>query len=649
MPTPTVDNVKRPRAFGFGCEIDGLLFRLAPGFGAGITIETARTEAPRVDTASSPEEIVEEHGRVFARSSFDGGEGLFRAHIEGAAPNRFWDSQGVEVSPPEPGEFPEIKLSKRMRGPYLSSDIQVLVRDGIVYRLTPTFVDTNTVPALGDESVGPGVTTGVANSEMGIADNFSSFALLGAHLYIACGPSGILRGSSTPPLYEAALGSNQAANWPQWNALDCERLWAAKGRIIASDGPSLYEVASSGAAPAAILTLPEGRVWNGVAEAGEVILASATDGYVYAFTTADGTLALVGQTSFAPDVPTAVGSTRGVVVVGTQQDATGRLWSGRVGDQGVIVDQQLVREWEGGADRRPSAFGSDQSSIYAAVPDGTAMDVWRYDLTTRGLSRHRTLAAAPGAGATIAVSGGRLVLHVLGTGTYVDQDEHVSDGWLMGPLGDFFSASDKAWVGARLDARVQLGEQAELYYATDPEALRDPDSPLWSLATSLSSGSVDGEALLNNVISRQLAGMVRLRTSGMGSTTPTVSSFSFRAFSSGLSGDVIVTLPVNISDQIERRGRSRTRVRGAGAATLANLRSLEGRSVLLRLYGPKESVRGVVESVALPVDQQAIRSSSTTVALVRVRGRRTSGLASDIYGSFGSFSFGTLTLGGSSG
>jgi len=635
MPAPTVDNVERPRAFGFGCEITRRLFRLATGFGADVTIETAPSEAPRVDTASSPEEIVEDYGRVFARSAFDGGEGLFRAHVEGAAPNRYWDSMGVEVSPPAPGEFPEIRLAKQTERVWSTANLAVRsITDGssvwvIDGDKLQRFDDPNAAsptPVQVDPFVG--APPSVDPVPIG------SIALLGTTIYASCSSSGIRR--------------DDGSGWSDWNSLEVCRLWSVKGRIVASDGQSLYEVLSSGAAPSALLTLPEGREWTGVADAGEVILASATDGYVYAFTTADGTMALVGQTLFDAEQPVAVGAARGRALVGTQQGDIGRLWTGVVGGQGGLTDLQLLREWRG-AGRLPLGFAADRTSLYAPVPDGTgAIDVWRFEFLTLGLSRHRRIAAS-GSARSLFVLDSKLWVTVDEDGLWRDSDLYVDEGWLIGPLGDFFSASEKAWVGARLETAPLNDELVSLMYATVPDALSDSTSALWTTCISRSTGSSSEEVPLVNVSSRSLAGMVRLKAGPENATSPRVRSFAFRAFSSSGAGDVLVTLPVNISDQIERRGRSRSRVKGLGATTYEALRELEGRPALLKLYEPEDVIRGLVESVGVPVEHPSGRRSVTTVALVRVRGRRTSEQSAVAVGTLGAVTFGSSTLGGQGG
>ncbi len=601
---PTTSNVSQPRKFGFGCALDSHLFRLATGFGQRVTIETAPSEAPRVDTASSPDEIVDESGRVFARSQFDGGEGLFRAHQDGASPDRFWASKGVSVAPAGSGEFPEVRLANDTSRVFATAETglraatdgsSVWVCDGTTLRRTddPT-VDTPTFSA--DDPHDEDEPTDVLD-----------VAVLGDEVFAALGANGIHKKDS--------------GGWGHYSDLEATRIWAVQGRIVAAKDESLYEVVSSGAAPSATTTLPPGHRWTGLADAGSAVLVSADDGYVYAFTDDEGTLALAGQTLFENDTPSAVGSTQGVVAVGTSE---GRLWVGQLADSFTLAGLRLVREWD---DACPCRIVGGRTSLYTAVKDGVSESaVWRYELSTGGISHYLTLGAAGLSPGIVSVDG-RLLVTVDGSGVWRQETSYVDSGFLVGPLGDFFSASNKSWVSARLETGdIPSGGQVELFYTTDPEALADPDSSAWIRVISRAAGDNVTDRPLTNVVARSLAGMVRLTRGG--DDTPSVRSFAFRAYASAGDGDVIVTLPVNISDRVERRGRHRSTVRGRGSATYSTLKQFEGRSALLTLYRPGEMVRGLVETVGVPVVALTSRGSPTTVAVVTFRGQRVTSVAS---------------------
>ncbi len=80
---------------------------------------------------------------------------------------------------------------------------------------------------------------------------------------------------------------------------------------------------------------------------------------------------------------------------------------------------------------------------------------------------------------------------------------------------------------------------------------------------------------------------------------------------------VVVDIPVNISDQVERPNRKRIKVRNLGETIYQELKQKEGDSVTLELYSPQETIRGVVESVAYPVINDAnISSGLRTVQII---------------------------------
>ena len=85
---------------------------------------------------------------------------------------------------------------------------------------------------------------------------------------------------------------------------------------------------------------------------------------------------------------------------------------------------------------------------------------------------------------------------------------------------------------------------------------------------------------------------------------------------------IVVDLPVNISDQVERPGRKRIKVKNLGEAIYQELKEFEGDSVTLEIYDPSETIRGVVESVAYPVINNANIGSVTQYCTVRVKGVR---------------------------
>jgi hypothetical protein len=612
MPIATVDTVDRPLAMGYGLALGERLFRLAVSPQRQLTIETAPLEAPRINTTSSPEESSAEFGLIFARSSFDGGDNLFRAHIENAAPNRYWDSYGVSIRPAEPGEFPQIELL------HTTSQLDANTADPLrmAYDATGDALYTTAGTTLRRIDTPASAPSAVADDPSAAEGAVTVYdvAVLGDVVYAALGSNGIHR--------------KVAGTWAHWSDTPATRIWALKGRIVATDGIKLYEVIASGVAPTAITTLKTGITHTDACDGGSHILVGADDGYVYAYSTESGSLVLSAQTLFEGEQVTALGQSQGVVAVGTQQANVGRFYVGALDANGQVVDQQLIRTWgtTGTATPQyPHRIVGTRASLVTAIQDGTDTCLWRYDLISGGMSRDLCATAVSEQVRGIEVIDGVKFFGIDGNGTYAeDTDTYVSEGWLIGPLGDFYSAASKSWIGARLETgdMAATGGTVELYYSLDPEALADDDDAAWTRVTRRTTGAGDpGEHVLSNVVGRQLAGMVKVYPPSGSSATPKVRSFSFRAYPSSGDEDIILTIPVNVSDQIERAGRRRVKVPGRGATEFNSLRLLEGKPTTATLYRPDLMVRGLVEKVSTPIPVITRRGSVTWVSEVVVRGR----------------------------
>jgi len=604
MSIATLATVDRPRAFGYGIALGDRLFRLAVAPGRELTIQTAPIEAPRINTTSSPEEAAEDFGLVYARSAFDGGSGLYRAHAEGAAANRFWDSDGVDVQHLNSGEFPEFKLLhdttliEAAAGAVRSaiSDGSLYVTDGTTLRRTdnpmavsPTFITDD--PHAGDA-----------------ATSVTDVAVLGDHVYVALGDSGVHR--------------KVDGTWESVTATEVERVWSVKGRIVASSGTALYEFqGTSTVTVTALATLNDGVSWTDVSDGGSHVLAASSDGIVHAFTTESGSLALESQTTFEGESVTTLGQTQGVVAVGTRAGHVGRWYTGTVDDRGQIIDQQLVKEWPDGY---PSATAGNRASLFVGVPGEGKTNLWRYDLVTTGVVRHLGFTPVDAVTSILAIED-RLFAGIEGSGMWREASTFVDEGWLIGPLGDFFDADAKSWVGASLETGpLSAGRQVTLSYATTPDALADPDSTAWVTTIERSGGTgVEDARLSGGVVSRYIAGKVTLRASSASDATPSVRSFSFRGFTSSGDEDRIVQAPINVSDQIERPGRARVKVKGRGEREWQALRALEGQTMVMQLFKPELALDGLLLEVSTPVPVITSQGSSTYVSVITFRGRLT--------------------------
>lgn len=628
---------KRPERW-YDAQIGDVYVRFAAGPDRRLDIEPAQLEAARVNTTGSAEEIIDSFGQVFARSDFSAGEGLDRAHVRDAEPRddrRFYDSRNVDVGEAQGRRHVtllhttelidgSVAATQRLawNGTRLFVTASTTVRSAASpLSAAPLFVDDN--PYAGEVAVGL----------------VAGLAALGTDVYAALGGNGIHR--------------KTGAGWAHYNDLAADGIWQAKGRIVASAGRSLYEIAAAGPAPSPLRTLAPGQTWTDVTDAGQAILAAASDGYLYAFAPgAAGTLELVGQSLVEGEAVTCVTAVQGVVLYGTSEPAAaggtiGRLYRAELGDGGVLTNKLLVVEWgdaRSTVDRAPHAITGTRTSAFTVVREDTGeAHAWRYDLVHDGIIRSYVFAAPGGGGAFSALTiGGRFVTAISGSGVWRQSTEYAPEGWLIGPLGDFFTAAEKAWVGARLDVDASDGGVVELHFATEPAAIDAAGSALWRKVRVDGGELLADETPIAGVESRFIAGQVRLF--GGGQVTPRVRSFGFRAYPTP--SDLIVTMPVSVSDQVETRNRRAFRVPGRGEAVFRALLDLEGQSSQLTVFRPRITVRGLVEAVGTPIPVLSERGSVTHYSVVRFRGRRTTLSTTRPEGTFGVVTVGVEGFGG---
>ena len=108
---------------------------------------------------------------------------------------------------------------------------------------------------------------------------------------------------------------------------------------------------------------------------------------------------------------------------------------------------------------------------------------------------------------------------------------------------------------------------------------------------------------------------------------------------------MVVTVPINLSDQVERPRRKAFKVKNLGEVIYQTLKQKEGDSVTLTLYEPSEIIRGVVESVQYPISEKSEVGSVTQFCLLRVRGVRADDAATIVTRLLGVGKLGVAGLG----
>ena len=612
---PSPSNTSAPESQGFEANLDDLFLRFAVGPGRQMSINTAPLQAQAIQTSETPEDFQQEFGQIFSRTDFAGGSGLDKAHKRNAGPNdfqRYWDSKGIDVfSGKQVGQEYKVSLlhdtdevqsttgtnlyMQELGGSIFFADGDVLKRVDSPLDASPT-VTSETAPSAGN--------------------NITGMAVLGTRLYLVA--NGII--------YERTAASTYSVHN---NHKTFVKIWSMKGRIVASDTSGhLHEVTGTGSPPT-MKELPTGAVWTDVADGGAVVLACATDGYIYSFADESSTLTLKGQTFVEGEIPNAIDAAQGLIFYGTYQNTAsgkiGRLYVAEITNANslyVLVNSQLLKQWGDGTttlNQAPYQIISTRDSIYTGIVDSASKtNLWRYYLPTGGIARDVEFGES-GIVEGIAVFSDRIFATVFGGGLYRESTNYVSTGYIITPLADFFTSEKKQWVGAKVNTNVVSSGSIKLFTSTIAADINNPTAATWSEQVSIFSGTGGDEEVMTLVDGRWIAGKIEINTDDV-TQTPEMLSFAIRGFQ--LVNDLVVDMPVNISDQVERPFRKALLVRGQGDLVYQALRNKEGKNVQLEIFRPDTLLRGIIENVSSPIEEISPRGSVTSYCLVRFRGSK---------------------------
>lgn len=617
MGLPLASSVDRPEAWGYDASMANILLRLVPTPQLELKLQTAAVQAQRIQTEQTAEDFLSEYGIVFSRNDFSGGEGLDFAHRSRGTSfdsTRYWDSRGLDTSYTPKGELASITLLPDTEQLWTDTDTNphlCQIPDGTIFYAAGSTV-WKVTDAFGTES------RSSEDPQSGGTQAVTGLCSLGDEVFAGTGTDGIAKRSSGGSWADLASAPN------------CDGIWSAKQRILADNAGQLNEIdTSSGAATAVGSPLGSGHSYTSVISAGAVILAAATDGYVYTYRDVSGTLTLQSESQITEvDVPYTLWYQSGLVFIGTGQDHAdggkiGRLYTAVVGSEQtsfVLTDVQLIRTWEGTTtqDYTPYGAAGSRDSFYTAVDDGTEMTLWRYQLPTAGLSRDRIF-DADGRCYGIVVQGDQIAATMDAEGLWAETSTYITGGWLITPAADFFSASDKQWIDCRMEvANVGALAPIAVYYSTDVDALLDSDHASWTILQNITSEVGSNEPVaFTGVQSRYL--LLKFVFTSSGASTPEFFNFSVRAFP--FTEDVVLELPVNVSDRIEIPNRRPLNVPGWGNGIFTELLGMQGDSVVAEIFRPPFTVRGVIEQVEQPVQYLPELGSPALYATVRIRGR----------------------------
>ena len=589
MPIPNTSNVDRALAWGYQAQIsDGttdLLLRLAVAPGRELSVTTAPLAAQQINTAQTPEEFRAEFGQTYARSDFTGGAGLDQAHQRNAAPNdfrRFFDSKGVDVfkNAGEKGDAYSLCLHKETEAIASQAsteaiqcmveyeDIIALGRGNQVFITSDNFATVTTY------------TNGVSPNTV------KDMALDGSTLYVAYsdGTDSVVRqkdlaDSSTFSSYATATGRV------------IEQIFAVKNIIISAEADGkLYELAGAGT-PTLIKDLPSGEKWAAVEDAGAVILAASDGGYIYSIKEGASGLELAGQTYIENEEIVDVLESNGIIFFSTAESTSGggkvcRLYIGVLSNDTNLYNvsnRQLIKEFgadDSTLDHSPEKFYATRDQVYFGVIDSaTETHLYSIYLPTLGYARDKYfVTSTAGKVLDIVVAKDQLFFLVAGVGLVQEASTYVSEGYLIMAAADFFTSQPKQWVGSRLYVdTIANNTSVQTDFSNDLNDLTTPSSTNYATIQNLEQGEGGDEVTIQNVVARWFIPKITLRSNDGKTHTPEVYSFAVRAFPEP--EDVILRLPVNVSDKLERPGKRGKIIPGAGAKLFNTLQRLEGKSV----------------------------------------------------------------------
>jgi len=624
---PTTEFIDNPKRYGYDVRVDKLLLRAAINPNNPMTIQSSDVQAGQnVNVKQNPEDFTSNLGRIYSRSNFSAGQGLDTAHRANGQPddvNRFWDSKGIDVFHGDDEVSYNIHLlhttltqNKSLGG---GNNYMTQTTNGDIY-----VTDTKNI----HKYDGTNWTTIDAGTS-GATHNFTGITAFGNGLYATTA-----NGTSGSQLIKFDGSSWSTLTTAQSSSGGLTGVWYVKNRlwISGNDGTAEYlwekspfDAWNTGwlADADTIVEIEPTHSITGVVDGGAAVLASSTDGTVYSFKLSSSVFVNQGQTKIPYEEVHSIAAAEGMIFIGTKEVSrnVGRLYRLELvaaDNLYVLANRQLIKEWITAVDTTPKSMFVSRDSVYIGIKEATnETNLWRYYLPTGGLARDLQT-AGNGFVTGILQSSGKFVICVSGSDVYIETSTYETTGYLITSAADFFTAESKQFVGAEISTKeLPTKTSVELLFSNNFEDLDNPDSANYERAVNQVSGTGDTEMQIKP-IARYIIGKLVLNSDG--ADTPKVKSLQFRALARPEL--VVAQIPINISDRVERPGRTPIRVKELGDALYNELRLLEGDAVTLEIFDPNEVIRGVVESISYPVQSNTERGSVTQIAVLTVRGTR---------------------------
>ena len=580
-------------------------------------IQSSDVEGQDINVNQNPEDFTKNIGRIYSRNNFSGGSNLDMAHKRGmdeGAVTRFWDSSGVDVFTQNKGTPYSLKMlfQTELEQALSSSDGD----NHMAIVGTRVYVSDDEVLYKSDDG---GDTWSTVSEGLTAGYNIKGLAAHGDLLYIVAN-----NGSAG----EIENLTSDGTSTQKMSAAIYDGIWSVKGLMLVSAGTTLHQYDGATTVGSAIETLPSGQSWTDVVDAGAVILAVASDGRIYSIKDTAGTFAAAGTTELKGEIATCITETQGKVFYGTKVSQTGSKIVGRLysadltvaNDLYVLGNQQLIKEWNiDSIDASPYRLYSTRDSVYTGIKETSDNSyLWRYYLPTAGIARDLKLGAGNVVKCINSINE-KFLASVQASGVYQETSNYEQEGYLITANADFFTAEKKQWVEAQIETQnISSGHTVELHVSDDISAITSSTHSSWDRVLNLQSGSGTVSAQVDK-ISRYGSIKVVLNSAGTNSA-PEVNSIQYRALARPEL--VMVQIPVNISDRVERPFRKPITVKNLGETIYQSLKDKEGTPVTLEIYDPQEIIRGVVEKIQYPIQSNPNFGSVTRYAIITIRGTR---------------------------
>ena len=644
--------VKHPKAEGYNLLINNTWYRTIANSAVPLTIGTRDSLAERVDQRGSIYENVLDIGYAWARTDLSGGEGLDWDPREIALDERqtaldivrYWDSVGIDVRRPDTaGQQYSLRLGRGdvLWGGTVTDPKDLGVSEQFIYvadGVTVTWYDSwNNLTPIGTDTL-PDTIIAIA-----VSPNDTVLVTLEDGTMEAKNPDEAV----FTPVYTDGGAAKLAA----------KGVWYVNGRFVVSayddvENASLFEMTWDGAAwvDGTPFDTASSPYWS-VVESGPAIVAACGDGTVRTYTpdnASGGTMALEPRartTMPEGETPILLGSNAGVLLIFTTATREAadrdevRIYQAEVLDARfdfVVGQLQLRREWLA-SDHEPLVtrnITNTRDEMYWFVKEETngvlLESLWRYDVVTTGLSRVIYFPEDVNLNGLVifdSIIGG--IDFTNDTIVLGDDTLHQVAGYVIFPNITFGLNTDIAWLTTIVEAHdlVEAGAQVELWRSTDPEAILDEQHPSWILVQKLTTRGASGiEVPLTGILSRTLSLMLRIKSTNSGDISPKVTRIGLRGIPAHR--DLVMMVPVNISDYVSVPGRSPLRVPGLGHDLHKQIISFVGKNVQVELIDPPLFFRGVVNNISEPIEYLAERGSVTRYVMVEFRGQEL--LASEI-------------------